>query len=89
LSGKPSKKLSVPKRVYTLAGEAIPGGRGVENFTLGLAGEPVRDWPLLGEDIITKLVVMTMRAKAVIDNLLAFLLNGNALGERRFRDDRK
>jgi hypothetical protein len=88
-SGNPSKKLSVPKRVSTLAGEAIPGGRGVENFTLGLAGEPVRDWPLLGEDIITKLVVMTMRAKAVIDNLWAFLLNGNALGERRFRDDRK
>jgi hypothetical protein len=54
-----------------------------------LAGEPVRDWPLLGEDIITKLVVMTMRAKAVIDKLWAFLLSGNALDERRFRDDRK
>jgi hypothetical protein len=72
-----------------LAGEAIPGGSGVENFTLGLAGEPVRDWPLLGEDIITKLVVMRMRTKAVIDNRLAFLLSGNALDERRFRDDRK
>ena len=52
-------------------------------------GEPVRDWPLLGEDIITKLVVMRMRAKAVMDNLLAFVANGNPLGERRFRDDRK
>jgi hypothetical protein len=72
-----------------LAGEAIPGGRGVENFNLGLAGEPVRDWPLLGEDIITKLVVITTRAKAVMDNLLAFVTNGNPLGERRFRDDRK
>jgi hypothetical protein len=72
-----------------LAGEAIPGGSGVENFNLGLAGVPVRDWPLLGEDIITKLVVITMRVKAVIDNRLAFVANGNALGERRFRDDRK
>jgi hypothetical protein len=72
-----------------LAGEAIPGGSGVENFTLGLAGEPVKDWPLLGEDIITKLVVMTMRTKAVIDNLLVFLTKGNPLGERRFRNDRK
>jgi hypothetical protein len=72
-----------------LAGESTPGARGVENFNLGLAGEPVRDWPLLGEDIITKLVVMTMRAKAVIDKLWAFLLSGNALDERRFRDDRK
>jgi hypothetical protein len=72
-----------------LAGEAIPGGRGVENFTLGLAGEPVRDWPLLGEEVRIKLVVMTMRAKAVIDNLWAFFVDGNPLGKRRFRDDRK
>jgi hypothetical protein len=72
-----------------LAGESTPGARGVENFNLGLAGEPVKDWPLLGEDIITKLVVITTRAKAVMDNLLAFVTNGNPLGERRFRDDRK
>jgi putative transposase len=63
-----------------LAGEAIPGGRGVENFNLGLAGEPVRDWPLLGEEIITKLVVITMRAKAVMDNLWAFFIKLDMIG---------
>ena len=41
LSGKPSKKLSVPSRVSTLFGAAMPGGMGVEYLYCRSAGGPL------------------------------------------------
>ncbi|MFM7575337.1 MAG: DUF1254 domain-containing protein, partial [Microcystaceae cyanobacterium] len=81
----PTFNIWIPWRSFLVNGDPKPGGRGVENFSLGLAGEPVRDWPLLGEEVTIKLVAITMRAKAVIDNLLAFFVDGNFLGKKRFR----
>ncbi len=41
LSGKPSNRLSVPRRVSILLGASTPGDVGVEYFYFGLAGGPL------------------------------------------------
>jgi hypothetical protein len=56
LSGKPSKNFSVPRRVSTVSGDAIPGGRGVEYLYSGALEEPVDCCPL------PELAVTVMRA---------------------------
>ena len=45
LSGKPSKNFSSPRRVSTLSGIAMPGGRVVVIFILGDAAHPGRAMP--------------------------------------------
>jgi hypothetical protein len=70
LSGKPSKKLSVPRRVSTVSGDATPGGRAVEYLYSGVAGEPVNCCPVL-EPAVT---VMRAATAAQIDLGLGILM---------------
>lgn len=51
LSGKQSKKCSVPKRVTTLSGDATPGGIGVEYLFSGDVGVPVSACPALTAEV--------------------------------------